>query len=343
MERRSMKNKTLTVPVDTTKNGKQKRMHMVVKYDEPKFQQTRCQLEKNIALNNPLDDKEHNDNKTQNKKNTLYKSEKLGKRTLLKKQNVHNKDPIPDENDTKKTKWEPAHWKEVLNNIREMRKHGDAPVDAMGWDHSANVDIAPEVRRYHVLISLMLSSQTKDEVNHAAMGRLKEHGLTIENICNTSEDVLGKLIIPVGFWKTKAKHIKMASDILKKNYNNDIPNTIELLCKLPGVGPKMAHLCMNHAWGIVTGIGVDVHVHRISHRLGWTKVFKTPEDTRKELESWLPESLWSEVNHLLVGFGQQICKSQRPSCETCLNKDLCPQGKKELAERVKKSPKKRKS
>lgn len=125
------------------------------------------------------------------------------------------------------------------------------------------------------------------------------------------------------------KYIKKTTEILKNKYNSDIPSTAEDLCKLPGVGPKMAHLCMLTAWGKVTGIGVDTHVHRISNRLGWVKT-KTPEETRKALQDWLPQELWSEVNELLVGFGQQICLPQRPRCSTCLNRELCPFGVAEL-------------
>ena len=113
--------------------------------------------------------------------------------------------------------------------------------------------------------------------------------------------------------------------MLKNEWSGDIPNTVEDLCKLPGVGPKMAHLCMKTAWGVVTGIGVDTHVHRIANRLGWVKS-KSPEDTRKELEDWLPKEHWSEVNHLLVGFGQQICQPVKPQCAACLNNTLCPFG-----------------
>uniref|UniRef100_A0A1B6CTS4 Endonuclease III homolog n=1 Tax=Clastoptera arizonana TaxID=38151 RepID=A0A1B6CTS4_9HEMI len=188
-----------------------------------------------------------------------------------------------------------------------------------------------QVKRYQSLIALMLSSQTKDQVTHAAMNRLIEHGLTVENILKTDDETLGKLIYPVGFWKTKVKYIKKTSLILKDKYNEDIPNNVKELCDLPGVGPKMAHLCMNVAWGIVTGIGVDVHVHRISNRIGWVKKpTKTPENTRLELESWLPQDLWSEVNHLLVGFGQQKCLPRNPQCGTCLNKNICPFGKKNI-------------
>lgn len=103
---------------------------------------------------------------------------------------------------------------------------------------------------------------------------------------------LEKLIHPVGFYRTKAKNVKNTSIILVNDFDSDIPNTIDGLQKLPGVGPKMAHIAMKSAWNLCTGIGVDVHVHRIANRLGWvSKPTSDPEKTRLELESWLPVEL----------------------------------------------------
>lgn len=114
-------------------------------------------------------------------------------------------------------------------------------------------------------------------------------------------------------------------DILRSQYNGDIPKTIPDLIKLPGVGPKMAHICMNAAWGEVTGIGVDTHVHRISNRLGWVpKPTKEPEKTRVELEKWMPYEHWDEINVILVGFGQTTCTPINPKCGNCLLTKLCP-------------------
>nr|CAI5822206.1 unnamed protein product [Callosobruchus analis] len=223
----------------------------------------------------------------------------------------------------------PQKWEEVLANLREMRKDFDAPVDSMGCHKCHEENAPPEVIRYQKLLALMLSSQTKDQVTFAAMQRLISHGCNVDNILRTSNEDLGEFIKPVGFWKKKVDYIKRTSQILKEQYNNDIPNTIEDLCKLPGVGPKMAHICMSSSWGQVSGIGVDTHVHRISNRLGWANT-KTPEETRKCLEGWLPFDLWSEVNHLLVGFGQQTCLPVKPKCDTCLNKDICNFGVKSL-------------
>ncbi|KAJ8728358.1 hypothetical protein PYW08_016743 [Mythimna loreyi] len=243
-----------------------------------------------------------------------------------KKQHIkieYEKDSAEKENT--KGLWEPPNWKEFLLNLRNMRSNNDAPVDTMGCHMSGDLKAAPEVYRYQCLISLMLSSQTKDQVTFAAMERLRARGLTIDNVLNMSDDELGKLIYPVGFWKTKVKYIKKTTQTLKDQYNGDIPDSVDKLCKLTGVGPKMAHICMLVAWDKVTGIGVDTHVHRITNRIGWhKKPTSTPEDTRKSLQTWLPFELWSEVNHLLVGFGQTICLPVSPLCHECLNKDICP-------------------
>ncbi|CAK1547447.1 unnamed protein product [Leptosia nina] len=251
---------------------------------------------------------------------------------------------IEFENDSPKKQegkglWEPLHWREFLLNLQNMRANNDAPVDSMGCHMCMDENASPKVIRYQSLISLMLSSQTKDQVTFAAMQRLKQRGLTVDNVLSMSDEELGNLIYPVGFWKTKVKYIKKTTQTLKEQYDSDIPDSVEKLCKLTGVGPKMAHICMKVAWNKITGIGVDTHVHRISNRIGWVKKpTTTPEDTRKALQSWLPFDLWSEVNHLMVGFGQTICLPVGPNCEECLNSDICPS--KSTRKTPKKSPSK---
>lgn len=238
--------------------------------------------------------------------------------------------------------WEPANWKEFLVNLRTMRANNDAPVDSMGCHMCLDENAPPKVFRYQSLISLMLSSQTKDQVTFAAMERLRNRGLTVDNVLAMSNEELGQLIYPVGFWKTKVKYIKDTTQTLKEQYDGDIPDSVEKLCKLRGVGPKMAHICMKVAWNKVTGIGVDTHVHRISNRIGWVKKpTATPEDTRKSLQTWLPFDLWSDVNHLLVGFGQTICLPVGPMCHECLNRDICPSSDKGRKSPSKKSPSKK--
>ena len=127
------------------------------------------------------------------------------------------------------------------------------------------------------------------------------------------------------------RYIKQSAVILRDEWNGDIPDTIEGLTSLPGVGPKMAYLCMSVAWDRTEGIGVDVHVHRITNLWGWNKT-KNPEETRLALQSWLPHEKWREINWLLVGLGQAVCLPVGRRCGDC---NLGLQGLCKAAERKK--------
>lgn len=217
----------------------------------------------------------------------------------------------------------PSNWKTIYDNIVKMRSETQAVIDTMGCEKCYDTDIDDKVRRFQVLVSLMLSSQTKDQVTFATMGQLKERGLSINFIDSISVGELENIIKSVGFFRRKAEYIKRTASILKEKYDSDIPRTLEELMKLPGVGPKMAHLTMKVAWNEVTGIAVDTHMHRICNRLQWVNT-KTPEQTMAQLEQRLPRQYWTEVNHLLVGFGQSVCLPIKPKCSQCLNREICP-------------------
>lgn len=223
----------------------------------------------------------------------------------------------------------PSNWETMYNIVREMRKRNPtAPVDTMGCEDLFHHNSSPRDRRFQTLTALMLSSQTKDTVTAAAMKRLHtELGTsppddsvpstcTLEHVLAAEPAHLNKLIGAVGFHNNKTKYIKATALMLRDEYNSDIPNTPEGLMRLPGVGPKMAYLCMSAAWGIDVGIGVDVHVHRITNLWGWQKT-KTPEETRLWLEAWLPKEKWHEINKMLVGLGQLVCLPVGRRCGEC--------------------------
>ncbi|MES1903095.1 MAG: Endonuclease III-like protein 1 [Paramarteilia canceri] len=172
----------------------------------------------------------------------------------------------------------------------------------------------------------MLSSQTTDQMTSKAMSNLLKYGLTIENLLTAEKEEVKSMISSVGFANRKTEYICKVAEILKHQYNSDIPDNIDELVKLPGVGPKMAYLAMQCAWSNCQGIGVDVHVHRIANRLCWTGKYKTstPEQTRIALENNIPKNKWSEINKLLVGFGQTVCKSSKPLCSQCPLSSTCP-------------------
>lgn len=270
---------------------------------------------------------------------TVVINKKISTRSRSKKQKVEENNNEEEQSDTSTQpgtintdsvtnsteSWEPKNWKEILENIRKMRVNEDAPVDSVGCERSYDENASPKLMRFQVLVSLMLSSQTKDEINHAAMVRLRKRGLSPEMIIEIDDDELGELLKPVGFWRRKTEYLKKVSQILIEKYNGDIPPNFTELCELPGVGPKMAHLVMQVAWDEITGIAVDTHVHRIANRLEWVKKnTKDPIATERELEDWIPRCLWNEINHLLVGFGQTICKPIGPKCQECLNRNICP-------------------
>ncbi|KAI5840453.1 DNA glycosylase [Morchella snyderi] len=213
----------------------------------------------------------------------------------------------------------PPNWQAMYAAVREMRSRIPAPVDTMGCERLADAASTPKIRRFQTLVSLMLSSQTKDTVNAVAMKQLQEGlpgGLCLESILAVEPKRLDELIHIVGFHNRKTIYLKSTAILLRDRFSGDIPNTIADLCSLPGVGPKMAHLCMSAAWDDTQGIGVDVHVHRITNMWGWVST-NTPEETRNALEAWLPRDRWREINHLLVGFGQSVCLPRGRRCGEC--------------------------
>ncbi|XP_065869306.1 endonuclease III homolog 1, chloroplastic isoform X2 [Euphorbia lathyris] len=240
----------------------------------------------------------------------------------------------------------PANWKTVLEGIRKMRSSEDAPVDTMGCE-KAGSSLPCKERRFAVLVSSLLSSQTKDHVTHGAIQRLHQNNLlTADSIDKANETTIKDLIYPVGFYTRKATNMKKIAKICLMKYDGDIPRSLEDLLSLPGIGPKMAHLVMNIAWEDVQGICVDTHVHRICNRLGWVsqpgtkQKTSTPEQTRVALQLWLPKEEWVPINPLLVGFGQTICTPLRPRCRMCSITELCPSAFKETStpkSKVKKS------
>jgi len=200
----------------------------------------------------------------------------------------------------------PDGWLEIYNMVEELRADRSAPVDSDGSEALPERQHGPKTYRFQVLVALMLSSQTKDAVVGESIRRLQQHGLTVENIHHhTTHEQLNELIRKVGFHNNKTKYIKQVVEILLEKYDGDIPPTAEEMIELPGIGPKMAYIVENVAWNKTTGIGVDTHMHRMFNQLKWVKS-KNPEQTRNQLEAWLPKEYWSSVNLLWVGFGQEV-------------------------------------
>lgn len=175
---------------------------------------------------------------------------------------------------------------------------------------------------FQILVSTMLSARTRDTVTIRVSRKLfKIAGSPLE-ICELGENKLLKILRPVGFYRTKTKNLIASSEIIHKKYNDVLPNTLEELTSLPGIGEKTATLVLIRAFS-KNDICVDTHVHRITNM--WKLVSeKTPEKTRKVLLRIVPEHHWKEVNRTLVTLGQNICGPVKKQCEKCPVKQMCP-------------------
>ena len=178
---------------------------------------------------------------------------------------------------------------------------------------------------FQILISTIISARTKDEITAKASQRLFKLADNPEDMLKLSEDEIAKAIYPAGFYKNKAKAIKeVAKDIIEK-FNGEVPNTLEDLLKLKGVGRKTANLVLALSFK-KPAICVDTHVHRITNRIGFVET-KKPEETERQLMEKVPVEYWNKINDLFVAFGQTICKPVKPKCEECPIKDYCCQYK----------------
>lgn len=176
---------------------------------------------------------------------------------------------------------------------------------------------------FDVLISTILSLRTKDDVTRAAASRLLGRARTPAAILSMREDEIARLIFPVGFYKTKARTLRQVCQDLIDRYHGKVPDDIDELLTLKGVGRKTANLVVTLGYGKL-GVCVDTHVHRVSNRLGYV-VTKTPEQTEQALRDKLPRKYWIEFNDLLVAWGQNICKPISPFCSKCALLSYCRQ------------------
>ena len=178
---------------------------------------------------------------------------------------------------------------------------------------------------YELLVAVVLSAQCTDErVNIVTRELFKEHN-TPEKMLELSQTELEKYIFSCGFYRMKAEHILSASrDILEK-FGGEVPNTVERLTSLAGVGKKTANVVYSVAFG-GDAIAVDTHVFRVSNRLGLAKG-KDPLEVEAGLQKAIPKGDWSKAHHWLIYHGRRVCHSRKPDCENCPLKHLCDEYK----------------
>ena len=205
---------------------------------------------------------------------------------------------------------------EFFKNLKKELKKYKAPVISGGkWK---------EVKKtpFTTLISCILSLRTKDEVTDKASIRLFKKYNTAEKLQSAPTKEIEELIYPVGFYKTKAKRIKQISKTLIDEYGGQVPDDIDELLKLKGVGRKTANIVMVYGHNKTGFLPIDTHCHRLPNRLGWIST-KNPNETEIELKKILPKKYWDDFNNLFVQFGQTICLPISPFCSKCPVEKQC--------------------
>lgn len=168
---------------------------------------------------------------------------------------------------------------------------------------------------YQILISTLISLRTKDKVTTEASNRLFAEARTPSVMLKLKAPRIRTLIYPAGFYKRKADTILEVSRLLMDRHGGRVPDDLDLLLELPGVGRKTANLVLTLGFG-KPGICVDTHVHRITNRFGYVKT-RTPDETEMALRARLPKAWWIPINDILVAFGQGLCAPISPHCSKC--------------------------
>jgi len=175
---------------------------------------------------------------------------------------------------------------------------------------------------FRILIGCLISLRTKDEVTYPATERLFERASTVREMTRLREATIAGLIYPAGFYRRKASQIKAICRALIERHEGQVPDEMDALLALPGVGRKTANLVLTLGFD-KPGICVDVHVHRITNRLRWVRT-DHPDDTEQALRAVLPRRYWTPINEILVRHGQQVCKPVSPICSDCDVWQDCP-------------------
>ncbi|MBR9679252.1 MAG: endonuclease III [Nanoarchaeota archaeon] len=178
---------------------------------------------------------------------------------------------------------------------------------------------------FKVLISTVISQRTRDENTAKASGKLFSKYSTPQELSEAPVEVIENLIKNSGYFRVKANYVKKISEMIVRDFGGVTPSTVDELLVLPGVGRKTANCVLVYGFE-KPAIPVDVHVHRISNRIGIIKT-ETPDDSEVALEKFLPEKYWIEINQLMVRHGQQTCLPRNPKCSVCLLERKCVYGR----------------
>lgn len=192
-----------------------------------------------------------------------------------------------------------------------------------GYYPHADTELVYDNDPFHLTIAVLLSAQTTDKAVNKVTPVLWSRYPTIEALAAAKLADVEEIIRPIGFYHTKAQHVIACAQMVLTDFHGQVPQSMEELQRLPGVGRKTANVISNTAFGKVYGIAVDTHVFRITHLLGLSNA-ATPAQTEQDLMKLLPRPYWTPLNHELVLFGREICIARRPKCGVCPLAAYCP-------------------
>ena len=175
---------------------------------------------------------------------------------------------------------------------------------------------------FQLVVAVMLSAQCTDERVNKTTPELFSRCKTIQDFADIDINELEKIIHPCGFYKNKAKNIKLCAKQVLENFNGIVPHTMKELTSLAGVGRKSANVIMLEVFGIAEGVAVDTHAKRISNLTGLSKE-KEPEKIEQDLLKTFPKECWKDLNHLLVWHGRNTCVARNPKCDVCPISNMC--------------------
>ncbi len=180
---------------------------------------------------------------------------------------------------------------------------------------------------FQMVVAVMLSAQCTDERVNKTTPQLFERCKTIKDFADIDINELETIIHPCGFYKNKAKNIKLCATQILENFNGEVPQTMDELLTLAGVGRKSANVILLEVFGIANGIAVDTHAKRISNRIGLSHE-KEPEKIEQDLLKIFPQNYLKDINHLFMWHGRNTCDARNPNCNNCTIKDFCEYYKK---------------
>jgi endonuclease-3 len=205
---------------------------------------------------------------------------------------------------------------------RTLRTIGSA-IDGLDRPAVEKISASQTENPFQILIATLLSARTQDATTHAASTRLFRRARTPRAMAALPVKEIERLIYPVGFYRTKARHVKACAEMLVSRFGGQVPSTLEELVTLPGVGRKTANLVLILGFRSSQNICVDIHVHRISNRLGWVTTTH-PEETEQALYKAVGRRWWPSINLYLVTWGQNVCRPVFPRCGDCAIAEHCP-------------------